>query len=160
MQLWHRSSLRRNPYYHTAFRLTRVPSDVTDPNLVAEIISQTRQLMEADPTAHSVQGETVSASAVNQAELVLLDSVRRSMEELIEPAAPPDDPNALSEMQREVLALLESAPGEVRLTNPAIFARWFGQVWAKARLGESVSDGALGVSELEIIAPWGSPGGR
>jgi hypothetical protein len=160
MQLWRRGSLRRNPYYETAFRLARVPSEVTDPALVAEIISQTRQLMEADPAAHKVLGETVGASAVNQAELILLDPVKRSLEEIIEPAEPSGDPDTMSGLQREAAALLEPKPGPVRLTNPALFARWFGQVWAEARLGESVSDGALGVSELEIIAPWGPPGGR
>lgn len=160
MQLWHRSSVRRNPYYETAFRLARVPSDVTDPTLVAEIISQTRQLMEADPAAHHVLGKPVRASEVNQAELILLDSVKRALEELIEPADRPQDPDTLSELQREAAELLEPEPGAVRLTNPALFASWFGQVWAEARLSESVSDGALGVSELEIIAPWGPPGGR
>jgi hypothetical protein len=140
--------------------LARVPGDVTDPTLVAEIISQTRELMEADPSAHKVMGETVRASDVNQAELILLDPVKRSLEELIEPAAPSDNLDAISELQREASAMLEPEPGEIRLTNPALFARWFGQVWAEARLDESISDGALGVSELEIVAPWGPPGGR
>jgi hypothetical protein len=160
MQLWRRKSMRRNPYYETAFRLARVPGDMTDPALVVETISQTRELMEADPAAHKVMGDAVKASDVNQAELILLDPVKRSLEELIEPAILSDNPDAVSELQREAAALLEPEAGMARLTNPALFARWFGQVWAEARLAESVSEGGLGVSELEIAAPWGPPGGR
>jgi hypothetical protein len=138
MQLWPRDSLRRNPYRETAFRLARVPSEVTDRTVIAEIISQTRQLIQADPNAHQVLGEPVTTSAINGAERILMDPVARSLEELREPVDVASSSDSLMELQREAEILLKTE--------------------SAGQPTKSLSDGALGTPELELAAPWGPPG--
>lgn len=60
MNIWRRGPIGKNPYQHTAFRVTRVPRGAADRALVIELVGQIRQLIEADPEAHSVNGQRVT----------------------------------------------------------------------------------------------------
>jgi len=161
MNVWRRGPLSRNPYYHTAFRLARVPRETTDRTLIVELVSQTRQLAEAVPDAHSIRGKPVADSEINRAELVLLDPRQRILEELLEhpeslPAASPWEA-----LGREALEMMEAGGSTpLKLTNPKPFARWISQCYGRSLCAPADAGLLFGAAELELPPPWGRPGTR
>jgi hypothetical protein len=111
MSIWLRGSLLVNPYYRTAFRVARVPREVTRHRTVVQLIGQTRQLVNADPSAHSIGGDPVRASEINAAEQVLLDPVRRILEELLEHAAEKPPLERARQLLREAAGAMEAPAG-------------------------------------------------
>jgi hypothetical protein len=84
---WRRGPLTVNPYYRTAFAVTRVPREVVQRKTVVGVIGQTRKVVRTDPRAHELVGGPVTEPELNAAEQILLDPHRRVIEELLTHAA-------------------------------------------------------------------------
>lgn len=87
MNIWRRGPLNKNPYYRTAFRITRVPREITSRATVVKMIGQIRKIIGGNPSAQTVQGVSVEKTDINAAEQVLLDPKQRILEELLGHAA-------------------------------------------------------------------------
>lgn len=156
INLWRRGPLNRNPYRYTAFRLARVPREVTDRGMVVELVAQVRQVSEMDPESHRVDGRPVAASDVNQAELTLLDPQKRVLEELLEHGFPGKARERLATLAAEAAGRL--APSD---SGPRTWARkealgaWLAEAFAEELAKDPGISSRVGAAEVDLIPPWG-----
>lgn len=151
--LWLRGSLV-NPYYRTAFRVARVPREVVRHRTLVQLVSQTRQLVETDPKAHSIGGLPVTSSEVNTAQQTLMDPQARILEELLEHATEKLPLEAIRKLAQEVAQAMDA---EGALSNPDIkplelLAPTLIREFLTAVPGTGPSFGAV---ELETPPPFG-----
>jgi len=156
MNIWRRSSLNENPYYRTAFQLTRVPRQVVRHKLIVQIIGQTRRTVRADPQAHRIAGQPVTEAMINAAEEILLDPERRIHEELLEHAAE----KPMLEPIRKLLAEIDAglAIGEASflpVVNLEALRPWTTSLVRRFLSALPVPDPSFGARELELIPPFG-----
>ena len=155
MSLWRRKSLLVNPYYRTAFRVMRVPREVTRRRTLVQLIGQTRRIAAADPQAHTICGEPVTETEINGAEKILLDASQRVLEELIHHASEPLPVAPILALAGEAAALMADEEGPLTPTELTPFEPWLHQVvteWLASHPGADPSFGAL---ELELTPPFG-----
>lgn len=156
LNLWRRGPLQRNPYRQTAFRLARVPREVTDRSMVVELVAQTRQVSELDPQAHLVDGHPVSASDLNQAELVLLAPSRRVLEELLEPGVESVARDRLRGLAREAAERLAPRNAGARhWTRPGVVEGWLAEAFREELEAGPGDAGGAGTGEADLLPPWG-----
>ena len=159
MNVWRRGSLRENPYYRTAFRVTRVPPEIVQHRTVVKMIGQTRRLIGGDPRAHMIQGRPVTDAAVNVAESILLDAKGRIIEELLEHATERLPLDRARRAAEEVAAAFQVTDADTQAaTNlTALYT------WAERLLQEFLDEApgahpSFGALELELVPPYGRPG--
>jgi len=159
MNIWRRGPLSKNPYHHTAFRVVRVPREATDRALVVELVGQIRQLVEADPEAHQINGQKVSENDLNQAELTLLDPRRRLIEELLEHPAETPRNKRLEDLSQQLVAQLAGEEGQsLAWTNRQSLADWVAEFCRRYLAQVPPVDPTFGAAELDLVPPWGRSG--
>jgi hypothetical protein len=156
MNIWRRGPLTQNPYLRTAFRVARVPREITRRRTLVRLVNQTRHVVSIDPQAHTIRGAPVTMTKLNAAEQILLDPPQRILEELLEHAAeaPP------LEQVRKLAAEATRALAEDGLTSAPVTNLRGLQLWAHSlaqQFLESVPgpDPSFGALELDIVPPFG-----
>jgi hypothetical protein len=154
---WKKTSLTRNPYYRTAFRVARVPREIKRHHTVSMLISQTKQVVKTDPRAHSIQGQPVTEAELTEAEKILMDARARILEELIEHPAERLPLDHLKSLEAELRASIqperELADLEVRMD---FLKHWLPELIEQALAEQGSPDGLLGALELELVEPFGT----
>ena len=152
MGIWSGSGeLARNPYHYNAFRVARVSREVVRSALVAQIVHETQQ--EVDAGVHSIGGTPVTAEELNDAQQLLGTASGRLTAELLEHANERLPLDGLRELLREAAA---QAPEAADLPRP--------DVWALECIRRFLSeierpDACFGATELEIVPPFGESRG-
>jgi hypothetical protein len=80
---WRRGPVTTNPYWQSAFRITRTAREITQQRTLVQRITETRSILRTNPAAHTVQGKSVTQEQLNAAEKTLLDPQTRILEELL-----------------------------------------------------------------------------
>ena len=80
---WRRGPITVNPYWRTAFRIARATRAIVQQRTLVQRITETRNIIRTDPTAHTVNGEPVTHEQLNAAEKTLLTPEERILEELL-----------------------------------------------------------------------------
>lgn len=158
MNVWRRGSLTQNPYARTAFRVARVPREVVRHRTVVELIVQTRQLVGADPKAHTIGGRPVDLAEINAAEQVLLDPRKRILEELLEHATERPPLQRVRKLAREAAeAMASDGGGRLAVTNLSGLEPWVGRLVRQFLDGLPAPDPSFGALEMDVPPPFGDP---
>lgn len=155
MNPWRRGPVTQNPYYRTAFRVTRVPREITRHSTVVKMIGQTRNVVESDLSNHGIAGEPVTMAELNAAEKVILNAVSRLHEELLHHAAEPSPFGQLRKLALEVekqLANPETPP--LSISRPAVFRPLAEHVLGLALESLPKPDPSFGARELGMPPPF------
>lgn len=152
---WKRYRVTRNPYYRTAFRVARLPREITRHRTVSTMISQTRQVIKTDPQAHTIQGQPVQEFELTEAEKILMDARTRILEELIEHPAERLPLNHLKSLEAEIMASIqpvhELAEMPVRLD---FLKQWLPELIEQILKEAGSPDPLFGALELELAPPF------
>jgi hypothetical protein len=123
---------------------------------VVQLIGQTRQLIHTDAQAYVINGEPVSDTQINAAEQVLLDPVRRVMEELLEHATERPPLERIRGLARDVAQMMQPLSEQdigqsnwraLELLAPEIIREFLSKVPS--------GDPSFGAMELETPPPFG-----
>lgn len=107
MKIWRHGNITNNPYQRTAFRVTRVPREVTRRRTIAHLIMQTKRMVKADPRSHIVEGKPVTLAEINKAEAVVLDVRKRILEEMMAHGREIPPLQRLEELTRKALDMIQ-----------------------------------------------------
>jgi len=153
MNVWRRGPLAQNPYLRTAFRVCRVPREITRRPTLLQMLTQTRNVTRADPTAHTIDGQPVTQEQLNVAEKILLDPTRRIAEELLHHATRTLPLKQVRELaERCARAMLEETPDAAAGVNLRGLESWLADLVAQ---GVAASDPSFGALELTLDPPFG-----
>lgn len=156
MSVWLKGSIHNNPYYRTAFRLTRVEPEVMRHKTTVQLIGQTRKIVRSAPGHHQVAGTEVSEAELNQAEKVLLDPALRLAEELLHHPACPSAEKPLRDLAvRAEKRLAELAAESPTLRDYGWLADFFQHGCARFLESERPLPVAAGPLELNSAPPLG-----
>lgn len=156
MNPWRRSSLTHNPYSRTAFRVARIPREITRRRTLVQLISQTDNLIDTHPRAHTIDGTPVTRAELNAVGKILLDPRQRIVEELLEHATeslPLADVRKLSAEVTEAMQVESSAP--LPLTDLRVLEGWVRSLLQQFLVDTPPVDPSFGALELELIPPFG-----
>ncbi len=158
MNIWRRESLSKNPYWRTAFLVTRVPREEVRRRAVVHTIGDTRRIVGADPLAHVIDDKPVTIEEINTAERILLDPRLRILEELIEHTAEVPPLEEVRQLAREADAALSAQATEPLPVSNLEDLRAWAEVLVRDFL-QSVPgpDPAFGALELGLVPPFGQP---
>jgi hypothetical protein len=154
---WRSGPLLSNPYGRTAFRIARVQRGVVERKRILERVRQTRQLVEADPSAHRIGGREVTKAEITAAEQTLLDPRERMLDELLEHAVerlPVDDVRKLA--AEAIARITQREP--LRVENLSGLTPWLERIVEQFLDAERVGDPSFGALELTLDRPWGDHG--
>jgi len=158
MNPWRRGSLLVNPYYRNAFRVARVPREAVRHLTMVQLISQTKQLIAADPGAHSIAGKPVTESDVNEASQILLDAPQRIVEELLVHSSETAPLEGLRARLREVAAVMTGEASTPLVPDwHTLLLPIAADVVEKFLRAEPCPDPCFGALELKLIPPFGEP---
>lgn len=156
MNIWRRGSLTQNPYYRTLFRITRVPREITRHRTIVTLIGQTRQLVNADPLSHQINGSPVTDAEINAADPALTDPKRRIIEELLEHAAEEPPLGQVRKLAKEVAEAMAVDPSEKLTINDLSALEGLARSLIRQFLEQAPqSSPSFGALELEIVPPFG-----
>lgn len=158
MNLWRRGSLTRNPYHRTAFAVAQVPREVVRHSILVKLLGQTRRIVNADPQAHTIQGEPVTGAEINAAEQILLDPRQRIVEELLVHATEKPPLEQVRQLAREVAEAMSVGSEAVPVTNIAAFEGLAQYLVARFLAGAPSAELSFGALELDLVPPFGRPG--
>jgi GTP1/Obg family GTP-binding protein len=157
MSLWRRGPLDKNPYLRNAFRVARVPREVTRHRVLVQLIDETKRVAR-DPEAHRIAGQPVTETEINAAEQVLLDARQRIAEELLAHAAerPP-----LEELRKLARQATQSLTGEERgklvVKDLRRLEGWITALARRFLAALPGPDPSFGAWELNLPPPFGKP---
>lgn len=159
MNVWLTGSLAENPYYRTAFRITRTPREVVRRRTVVQVIGQTRRILQADPAAHAIAGKPVTPAELHAAEQVLMDPKRRLSAELLHHAAEAASLNRVSQLAKEAAAAMEPC-GEAEQPAPRfkVLAPWARRLAEELLEAAPAADPRFGAAETDPPPPFGNVG--
>ena len=159
MNIWQRQSITQNPYYRTAFRVTRVPRKEIAFKKVARLSNRTRSIIDVDPKAHSINGEPVTLAELNSAEQILFDPRQRMEEELLEHAAETLDLDYVSSLAAAAAESLAPGGGAPPTANLAGLLPWLDQLFPEYLESAPAGEASFGALELRNPPPFGRSGG-
>ena len=156
MNIWRRGPLDMNPYWRTAFRVARVPREMTRRKSIVQTIAQTRRLAK-DEGAHQICGQAVSQAEINAAEQVLLDPRQRVSEELLEHASERFSADRIAALSREVAEALAGNPlAPLGIVNPDWLREWSKALTREYIETQALPDPSFGALELDLAPPFGT----
>lgn len=147
----------RNPYIRTAFRVARVPREALRRTTIIQLIEQTRRIIQANPSAHTIMGESVTGAENNQAKKILLDPRKRIIEELLHharEAVPLDQVRKLA--GRIVSEMTVEEAEELPVTNLKGLESWARIMVERFLEDNPCQDPSFGSLEMGIIPPFGT----
>jgi hypothetical protein len=154
MNVWRRGLLVENPYVRTAFRVARVPREITRRQTLVQYIGQTRAMLGADPQSHVIRGTAVTQQELNRAEAILLSAEDRILEELLTHAAESLRLRRIRQLIQEateVMAPDQESSGPPDRRALARILRELIRLYLCQAQGAQAEFGAL---ELELPAPF------
>jgi len=155
MSLWRRGPLDRNPYVRNAFRVARVPREVTRHRILVQLIEETKRVAR-DPEAHRITGQPVTDTEINAAEQMLLDARQRIAEELLAHAAERPPLDEVRKRAREAAKLLAGEePGKLVLENVRALEGAFTALVREFLAAGPGPDPSFGALELNLPPPFG-----
>lgn len=156
MNPWRRSSLTHNPYSRTAFRVARVPREITRRKTLVQLIGQTENFVKTHPQAHTIEGTPVTRAELNAVGKILLDPKQRIVAELLEHATeslPLADVRKLFAEVTEAMRVESSVP--LPLTDLRVLEGWVRSLLQQFLIDTPPVDPSFGALELELIPPFG-----
>ena len=153
MNVWRRGPITENVYLRTAFRVCRVPREVTRRRTLVQMLNQTRNVIRADPTAHTVASQPVTQEQLNLAEKILLDPDQRIQEELLHHATRELPQERLRKLaERCARAMAERTPDDEKAPSLRGIESWLSEL-----IGQSCQtlDPSFGALELTLDPPFG-----
>ncbi len=158
MNLWRNGPIYQNPYYRTAFRIGRVPREMSRHRTLVKCIGQTRKIVNNTPDRHVVNGEPVSMAELNSAEEILLDPLRRIREELLHHATEPPPIQRIKQLAEQILeSLSEVADNPLEIRDFSWIDEWTAHLSERSLDDQPLTEQAFGPDELEIAPPFGKP---
>ena len=125
MNVWRRSSLSKNPYRRTAFRVARVPREVVRHRTIVELIGRTKRIVHTMPQEHTIDGKPVTLMEVNAAEQILLDPKQRILEELLEHTVEKPPLKQIQKLAEQAAhAMATEDTGQFSITNTTVLQAW------------------------------------
>lgn len=159
MSIWNRGPITVNPYLRTAFRVTRVPREVVRHRTIAQLVSQTRQVVAADPRAHAIKGQPVAMTEINAAEEVLSDPGQRILEELLHHSEERLPVARMRKLLREVTREMTPQPeSELPISNLSGLRPWARKLLCDFLSQAPGPDPSFGALETDLVPPFGRPG--
>jgi hypothetical protein len=156
MNIWRRSSLNKNPYARTAFRVARVSRETVRHRTLVQLIGRTKRIVNVDATAHIVGGKPITDAEINAAEAILLNPKQRIAEELLEHATEKLPLERIKKLAREAaeISAAQNAESLQETTTSGL------QSWAQSLVRRFVSsvespDPSFGAPEVGLIPPFG-----
>jgi len=153
MPVWRKGSLFENPYYRNAFRIARLPREITRHSTVVKIIQQTGQIIQSDPRAHVVAGKPVTASELNTAQQTLHDVQSRMEEELLAHAMETLPLAGLRKLGTEAAGVMESWGRPPEIADFSFLKPWARELEHEALEGIVKGWSAAGAADIEAFLP-------
>lgn len=155
MNVWRRGSLAKNPYARTAFRVARVPRELTQRRTIVQLINRTRKVIIADPQVHVIDGEPVTLAELNVAEQLLLDPRQRIQEELLEHAAERPPLEQVRKLAAQAAQMMAEDGGPLPATNMRPLGPWALELARQFLETVPAPDPSFGALELSMVPPFG-----
>ena len=155
MNPWRRGPLTRNPYIRTAFRVARVPREITRRRTLLQIISQTENLL---GKGYYIEDEPVSQAELNVMTQILLDARQRIVAELLEHATEKPPLDRVRKLAREVAIAMtpEDEAGPIEITNLRVLDLWEQHLVQQFLEQAPALDPSFGATELRLVPPFGA----
>jgi hypothetical protein len=156
MNIWRRESLSKNPYWRTAFLVTRVPREEVRRRTIVRTIGDTRRIVAADPLAHVIGDKPVTIEEINAAEQILLNPKQRILEELLEHTSEKLPLEDVRQLAREAGAALSAQSMEqLPVTNLEGLRAWAEVLVREFLQSVPGPDPSFGALELGLVPPFG-----
>ncbi len=159
MNVWMKKAITDNPYYRTAFRLTKVSRELVQHKTVVKQISRTKTIIDVNPQAHVINGQEASHAEINAAEEIIMNPEKRMYEELLEHASEKLNMKAIKNLIEEINILLEpDALDELQISSLNFLKAWAQHLMLEYVENTQEETASFGYLEMKVIPPFGLTG--
>jgi hypothetical protein len=137
--------------------VARLPREIVRHRTIAQLIGQTKRIVNVDPEEHTIGGRAVTEAEINQAEQVLFDPARRIAEELLEHAAERHALDDVKQLENEVASALRGNDAlPLPVTNLRGLLSWSQSIVRQFLDEAEQPDPGFGALELDLVRPFGA----
>jgi hypothetical protein len=154
MNIWRKGSIHQNPYYRSAFRICRVPGEMTRHRTLVRTIGRTRKIVKTAPERHQINGEAVSDAELNAAEEILLDPQQRMAEELLYHATENPPLKRLKQLAAEAAGAM-GGEEPLEITDFSWLNAWAAILCERFLVEQPLTEIAFGPLALRMAPPFG-----